>query len=87
MDNPNATGERQERKRRSGSETRQQTAKLQFRTRDEVREAIDEAARRQGFKDAKELVMFRLRADIVLVNPDLANLPDFANLPTLANAS
>ena len=31
--------------------------------------------------------MFRLRADIVLVNPDLANLPDFANLPNLANAS
>jgi hypothetical protein len=56
---------------RSGSETRQQTAKLQMRMRKEVRAALEEAARRQGFPDTKALVLHRLQPDIALVRPDL----------------
>jgi hypothetical protein len=47
---------------------------------DEVRAALDEAARRQGFKDANELAISRLLSDIVLVRPDLANRPELAKV-------
>lgn len=52
-------------KNRSGSETRRLRAKFQMRMTEEQRAALDESARRLGFKDAKELVMFRLQSDLV----------------------
>lgn len=57
-----------EKKRRSGSEKRQQSAKFQMRMTEEQRLALDEAARRHGFRDAKELVMFRLQQDLAAAN-------------------
>mgnify|MGYP000858071400 FL=1 len=54
-----------QKKRRSGSEKRQQNAKFQMRMTEEQRIALDEAARRNGFRDAKELVMFRLEQDLI----------------------
>ncbi len=54
-----------QKKRRSGSEKRQQNAKFQMRMTEEQRVALDEAARRNGFRDAKELVMFRLEQDLI----------------------
>jgi hypothetical protein len=59
-------------KSRSGSETRRLKAKFQMRMTEQQRTALDESARRQGFKDAKELVMFRLQPD--LVGADLAQV-------------
>jgi hypothetical protein len=62
-----------DRKSRSGSETRQQNATLQMRMHEDVRDAVEESARRQGFKDAKALVLHRLQPDIALVRPDLSD--------------
>lgn len=49
---------------RSGSENRQLSAMFTMRMTETARAKLDEAARRQGFKDAKALVMFRLREDL-----------------------
>ena len=46
-------------------QTPQQNAKFQMRMTEEQRIALDEAARRNGFRDAKELVMFRLEQDLI----------------------
>ncbi len=51
-------------KRRSGSENRRQNATFQMRMTAAQRAALDEAARQQGFRDAKELVMSRLEQDL-----------------------
>ena len=59
---------------RSGSERRRQQAILQMRMHEEVRAALEESARRQGFKDTKDLVMARLQSDIAMVRPDLIDI-------------
>jgi len=59
-----SSGADAQKKRRSGSENRQQTAKFQMRMTAEQRIALDEAARKNGFRDAKELVMSRLQQDL-----------------------
>lgn len=51
-------------KRRSGSENRRMSAQFTMRMTLEARAKLDEAAREHGFKDAKALVMHRLRDDL-----------------------
>lgn len=53
-----------QRKSRRGSENRRLSAQFTMRMSEQARAKLDEAARNQGFKDAKALVMFRLRHDI-----------------------
>lgn len=53
-----------QRKSRRGSEKRKMSAQFTMRMTDQARAKLDEAARTQGFKDAKALVMFRLRDDL-----------------------
>lgn len=60
----NASESAPRRKSRSGSENRRLSANFQMRMTQPARAKLDEAARRQGFKDAKALVMFRLREDL-----------------------
>ncbi|ASL12232.1 hypothetical protein MYCODSM44623_05558 (plasmid) [Mycobacterium intracellulare subsp. chimaera] len=52
------------RKSRRGSENRRMSAQFTMRMTAQARAKLDEAARSQGFKDAKALVMFRLREDL-----------------------
>jgi len=52
------------RKSRRGSENRRLSAQFTMRMTEQARAKLDEAARNQGFKDAKALVMFRLRDDL-----------------------
>ena len=52
------------RKSRRGSENRRMSAQFTMRMTAQARAKLDEAARSQGFKDAKALVMFRLRDDL-----------------------
>lgn len=56
------------RKRRSGSENRRMSAQFTMRMTQQARVKLDEAAREQGFKDAKALVMHRLRDDLGELN-------------------
>lgn len=51
-------------KTRRGTETRRLSAQFTMRMSEQARAKLDEAAREQGFKDAKALVMFRLRDDL-----------------------
>ena len=53
-----------QRKSRRGSETRRLSAQFTMRMSEQARAKLDEAAREQGFKDAKALVMYRLRDDL-----------------------
>ena len=53
-----------QRKSRRGSENRRMSAQFMMRMTAQARAKLDEAARSQGFKDAKALVMFRLRDDL-----------------------
>ncbi len=52
------------RKSRRGSENRRLSAQFTVRMTEQARAKLDEAAREQGFKDAKALVMYRLRDDL-----------------------
>lgn len=54
------------RKSRRGSENRRMSAQFTMRMTAQARAKLDEAARSQGFKDAKALVMYRLREDLAL---------------------
>jgi hypothetical protein len=51
-------------KARRGTETRKQSALFAMRMTEDDRRRLDEAAREQGFKDAKALVLYRLRQDL-----------------------
>lgn len=53
-----------QRKSRRGSENRRLSAQFTMRMTEQARAKLDEAARNQGFKDAKALVMHRLRDDL-----------------------
>ena len=53
-----------QRKSRRGTEKRRLSAQFTMRMSEEARAKLDEAARAQGFKDAKALIMFRLRDDL-----------------------
>jgi hypothetical protein len=55
---------RQKPKARRGTETRKQSALFAMRMTEADRRRLDEAAREAGFKDAKELVLHRLRPDL-----------------------
>lgn len=61
---PGAAGSVRQRKSRRGTEKRKLSAQFTMRMSEEARAKLDEAAREQGFKDAKALVMFRLRDDL-----------------------
>jgi hypothetical protein len=55
---------RPKRKARRGTETRKQSALFAMRMTEDARKRLDEAAREQGFKDAKALVLYRLQPDL-----------------------
>lgn len=59
-----AKGSAPQRKSRRGSETRRLSAQFTMRMTEQARANLDQAAREQGFKDAKALVMHRLRDDL-----------------------
>lgn len=61
---PRASKLAPQRKSRRGSEKRRMSAQFTMRMTAQARAKLDEAARSQGFKDAKALVMFRLREDL-----------------------
>jgi hypothetical protein len=65
---PSASKLAVQRKSRRGSENRRLSAQFTMRMTEQARAKLDEAAREQGFKDAKALVMFRLREDLELVS-------------------
>jgi hypothetical protein len=64
VDQQSATKTAQHRKSRRGSENRRMSAQFTMRMTEQARAKLDEVAREQGFKDAKALVMFRLRDDL-----------------------
>jgi hypothetical protein len=61
---PHSTLARPKPKARRGTETRKQSALFAMRMTEDDRRRLDEAAREQGFKDAKALVLYRLRQDL-----------------------
>ncbi len=64
VEQPSASELAPRRKSRRGSENRRMSAQFTMRMTTQARAKLDEAARSQGFKDAKALVMFRLRGDL-----------------------
>lgn len=64
MDQRRGSATALQRKGRRGSENRRLSAQFTMRMTQQARAKLDEAARASGFKDAKALVMFRLRDDL-----------------------